>query len=390
MKLMFVVFFSIMLFVLSVGNFYIGKRLLWIFENTVLLKYKMVFVGMLILLALSFVLGRAWQMYSLNALNEFLVVLGSVWLGFLAYFFMSFILLDIISVVVSLLSAISKITFFKSITDNFFHWQKTLYLFMVVASTLFLAWGYYNAHNIQIVKHKLKIEKKDYRKQTISLAVASDLHIGSMIRKTQTEKMVQALLSLEADAILLVGDIVDEKLAPIKYHNSSEALKKLTAPLGVFAVAGNHEYIGDINETLPFLEKHNITVLKDQCKEVGGIILLGRDDLTLERSQKIKRKTIATILQNCPQDLPVVLLDHQPLAIDESAKENIDLHISGHTHHGQLWPFHWLTQRMFVLSHGLKKFKNTWVYVSSGSGFWGPPFKTVGRSEVILFVLEFV
>lgn len=139
-----------------------------------------------------------------------------------------------------------------------------------------------------------------------------------------------------------------------------------------------------------FLKEHNIEVLQDQCKNIGEILLVGRNDISSKRFHKNNRKSVLEILQNCSQPLPIVLLDHQPVAVEESVKNNVALHLSGHTHHGQLWPFHWITQKMFVLSYGLKKFANTWVYVSSGSGFWGPPFKTVGRSEVVLFVLEFI
>ena len=88
--------------------------------------------------------------------------------------------------------------------------------------------------------------------------------------------------------------------------------------------------------------------------------------------------------------MPVILMDHQPYSINESVKEGVDLHLSGHTHNGQVWPFNYITKALYEISHGYKKIKNTHVYVSNGYGTWGPPVRTTGRPEVVNIKVKFI
>lgn len=391
MKSIFVVFILFFLAVFSAANYYVLKKLLWLTNSGMLLKFKPFIIFVVVFLAASFLLGRLWQLFTVNSFNEILVVSGSVWLGFLAYFLLSFFFLDFFSMLPRFFSSWQESKFFLL----FFQYQKNIYGVFVFLASIFLLWGFFNGRHIQIQEYNLQVFAKNSpihkSSQKLSIALASDIHIGSMIRQKHTEEIVDAILSTKPDIILLAGDTVDERLEPILFHQSAEPLKKLNAPLGVYGIAGNHEYIGNITHTLPYLREHGITILQDECVLINNaFILVGRDDASGMRMTGKKRKSLQEILSACPNYLPVIVLDHQPVALQESADEKVSLHFSGHTHHGQLWPFNFITEMMFPLSYGLEKVGDTWVYVSSGAGFWGPPFKTAGKAEIVHFNIEFV
>lgn len=116
----------------------------------------------------------------------------------------------------------------------------------------------------------------------------------------------------------------------------------------------------------------------------NGIQLIGRDDLTNPR-----RKQLSALIESINRDKPVFLLDHQPKNLEEAVENGIDLQVSGHTHHGQIWPMNLLTDRLFEVSHGYKQKGNTHVYVSSGLSLWGPPFRIGTRSELVILDLQF-
>lgn len=401
MKFAVFIFASIALLIQASTNTYIAKRLLWLCESFSLSKLRLPIIVVIVFLASAFILSKILaQVFSFPSSNffyEFLEVSGSFWLGFMAYFVLGFLLLDII---------FWPLAFIK-IHPYLLDIKKYVYLTFVFFVVLVLVWGYYNAHHVQVVHYGIKApaaqtsQTKTKSLQThrsISVGVASDLHLGAMIDKKQARKITQALLSFKPDVILLAGDIFDAALSSVLYHNSGEELKALqAAPWGVYAAAGNHEYIGsNIDTKLTYLNKLGIKVLRDECQVIqNSFVLVGRDDASASRFSNpvAKRKSLSQILASCEnnetKDLPVIVLDHQPVALQESKDQKVLLHLSGHTHHGQLWPFSWITRKMFALSYGLKKLEDTWVYVSSGAGFWGPPFRTSGKAEVIEFVIDF-
>jgi len=190
--------------------------------------------------------------------------------------------------------------------------------------------------------------------------------------------------------VLLVGDIVDEDIKPVIDRNLGETLKKLRAKFGVFAVPGNHEFIGKIDKSVNYLEQHGITVLRDSVIKIDdGFYLVGRDDVSGAHFNHFKRKSLADILEKTNRNLPIIVMDHQPVALEESEKEGVDLHLSGHTHHAQLLPLNLITQAMYKISRGYARFGNTHFYVSSGYGTWGPPVRIGNTPEIVEIRLIF-
>jgi hypothetical protein len=157
----------------------------------------------------------------------------------------------------------------------------------------------------------------------------------------------------------------------------------------VFAVTGNHEYIGGAGPACAYLEEHGITMLRDSVARLeGGTYIVGREDRSSAGFGGGKRKTLESLMAEVDTAYPVVLMDHQPFRLEEAAGKGIDLQLSGHTHHGQLWPLNKITEAVYEVSRGEAVKGETHFYVSSGVGTWGPPVRTGNRPEIVLIRLR--
>jgi hypothetical protein len=204
------------------------------------------------------------------------------------------------------------------------------------------------------------------------------------------EKLVSLIDAQQPDIILLAGDIVDEDLAPVIRQNLGKCLENLSAPMGVFGITGNHEYIGGAKQAIKYLEEHGITMLRDSVANIAGsFYVAGREDRDKNRFSGKKRLKVAELLENIDHSLPIILLDHQPFDLEKAADAGIDLQLSGHTHHGQLWPLNFITKAIYEVSMGYKQKGNAHFYVSPGYGGWGPPVRTGNRPEIVMIKLKF-
>jgi hypothetical protein len=234
----------------------------------------------------------------------------------------------------------------------------------------------------------LSIHKSSGEKNEITIAMVSDIHLGTLLGKTRVNDMVEKINGLKPDLVLFAGDVLDEVQTPIFRNNVGGPIKNLHAPLGVYGITGNHEYIGGINRSVPYLESLNIKLLRDTVLLIGNkFYLAGRDDKDMTRFNGKKRKTLHEILTGVDHQLPIILMDHQPFHLEEAVENGVDLQLSGHTHHGQFWPLNLITQKVYEVSWGYKKKGNTQVYVSCGYGYWGPPVRIGNTPEIVLIKL---
>jgi predicted MPP superfamily phosphohydrolase len=260
----------------------------------------------------------------------------------------------------------------------------------IVFSGVNILAGYINARNPRVKELNLKIGKPGHGLKSLTISMASDIHLGTIIRKAKAKELVSMLNAPDPDLILLAGDVVDEDLAPVIKDNIGEALCELRARIGVYAITGNHEYIGGVGPAVDYLEKHCIKMLRDTAVFVNGqFYIVGRDDRDKGRFTGKPRKELEEVMQGIDRSYPVILMDHQPFNLPAVAALGVDLQLSGHTHHGQIWPFNYITKAIYELSWGYKKIKNTHFYVSSGFGTWGPPVRLGNRPEVVIIHLTF-
>ena len=192
---------------------------------------------------------------------------------------------------------------------------------------------------------------------------------------------------MNPDGVIIAGDLVDEDITPVIKYNMGHYLSELKTP--VFAVTGNHEYIGGVEKSLNYLQQFNIRYLRDEWVEWKGITLAGREDKDRERFTGHKRKSVKDLLNETDRDRPIVLIDHQPVEMDEKQEAGVDFTISGHTHNGQNWPLNYIANASFRVSSGYALLGNMHVFVSSGVGSWGPPVRFGTRPEIVQMDLEF-
>ncbi len=376
----FVIFLSIVFCFYALINYYIYSHGLIAFQEGSLLRtvYKFVFIGVLLLFPVGRILERFWHTRILYRISE----IGSFWLAAMLYFFLLSLGFDIAGLMLLLAD------------EPTFIMDPEFQQFAVVISACFvfllLIGGYINGRNPRIRKLNIRIGKSAGLLKTLNIVAASDIHLGSIIGEKRVKKMVEKINGLKPDIVLLAGDILDEDTGSVIHQNLGSCLENIESRFGVFAATGNHEFIGGIRNALAFLEKHKIRVLKDEWQEIAGrFYVVGRLDRDVSRYAGIQGKSLPEILEGADPSKPILLLDHQPVRFAEGVTAGIDLQLSGHTHHGQIWPLQFFTKRIFDLSWGYKRTGNTHFYVSSGYGSWGPPVRIGNRPELVSITLEF-
>ncbi|MCK9203108.1 MAG: metallophosphoesterase [Bacteroidales bacterium] len=379
----FIIFFSVVTLIYGLVNFYIFSRAVQAFPHGG--PSRSWFTLAFWLIASAFVIARILERAWPCGLTGILTWIGSFWLAFMLYFIMVVILVDL-----------------ARLTNYFFHWfpaffyinyQKTktiVFIVSVALVALTVVYGFINAR-IPVVKNlDLVIHKKVEGERTLSVAMVSDIHLGTLIARRKATRLVETINSLHPDIVLFVGDIVDEDLAPVIKNDLGKSLSGIKSKLGVYAVTGNHEYIGGAEPAVRYLEKHGINFLRDSMILIDNrFYLAGRDDHDKTRFTGKKRKELNEILRGADHAYPVILMDHQPFSLDKAARQGIDLSLSGHTHDGQLWPFSYIPKAMYELSYGYKQIGNTHFYVSSGFGTWGPPVRLGNRPEIVHIKITF-
>jgi hypothetical protein len=218
------------------------------------------------------------------------------------------------------------------------------------------------------------------------LVVVSDLHLGTLIGERWLARLVDRIRALHPDLLLLAGDLVDGNVGHVELLLPH--LKNLHAPLGVWAVTGNHEYYAGRDRSIALFETAGFSVLRDRWAEiVPGLVLAGVDDLTARRQLGDTDKPVAKALAGRPAGA-AILLSHSPLEVDKAAAAGVGLMLSGHTHNGQIWPFNYLVGFRHPLLGGCYQVDGMTLIVSRGTGTWGPRMRLWGPSEIIRIKLK--
>ncbi len=261
-----------------------------------------------------------------------------------------------------------------------------------VAAVL-LAWGYVEARRVPRVRRlDVRLPRLGAGLDGTRVVLITDTHYGPLDRARWSARVCERVNSLEADLVCHTGDIAD---------GTAERRRAQAAPLGTVQatrarlyVTGNHEYYSEAQGWVDLMDELGWEPLRNRhlLLERGGdsLVVAGVDDVTAESSGLAgHRAHLAGALDGTDPDLPVLLLAHQPKFIDRAAAHGIDLQLSGHTHGGQIWPFHYLVRLDQPAVAGLSRHgARTLLYTSRGTGFWGPPFRVFAPSEITLLVLR--
>ncbi len=218
----------------------------------------------------------------------------------------------------------------------------------------------------------------------VTIAQISDLHLGMMLGDRFLDRVIAKLRELHPDIVVAPGDIVDgqgDDLAELarRFH-------AYTAPLGAYAVTGNHEYYAGLDSSLDFLRSAGFTVLRGESAKAGGIVLAGVDDPSAVSPGQPAMLDTRKALARVGADEYIVLLKHQPV-VDSGTP--FDLQLSGHVHGGQIFPFGYLTRLVYGVHTGLTRLADgRMLYVSRGAGTWGPPLRLFAPPEITLITIS--
>ena len=376
------IFFGIVFSVYGLINFYIFRRAQFIVPA----NYKPLFTISFLVVVLSFIAGRFLERISVNFFSDVLIWIGSFWIAFMFYFLLTLLVIDLLRLINFI------VPFFPAfITHNIEKTKRVTAVIVLILVVVTVIGGYINTKVIITKTYKMKIYKNAGELKSLNIAMASDIHLGTIIGKSFLNKLVTEINKLNPDIILLAGDIIDEDLAAVIKNNVGEELIRLKSKYGVYAITGNHEYIGGVEEAYKYLIAHGINVLRDEeIKIDNAFYVIGREDRSIRQFAGKQRKELKDLLSGVDKSFPVILMDHQPFGLNEALENNIDLQLSGHTHYGQLWPINFIIEKIYDLSWGYGINGNTHYYVSCGVGGWGPPVRTGSRPEIINFKIKFV
>ncbi len=377
------VFFAIVLSVYLASNYYVFIRGWQAIPSGSPLRT--VYLVAFLFFSLAYFVGRIIESKNISPFSDSLLSAGSYWLAAMLYFFLTILVLDFIRLLNHFLNFMPEVLYRNYPLTK-------LYVLGIVVALVFIAvlLGHINAVSPKLKKFEFTIDKKAGNLKELTILMASDTHMGTLIRKDRMQKLVDASKKFNPDIILLAGDVIDEDVKPVIHNGIGDVFFDMKSKYGIYAITGNHEYIGGVDAAAEYLTKHNINLLRDSTVLIdSSFYIVGREDLSIKRMKNKERKPLPELLSGVDKNLPIIMMDHQPFHLEEAEQNGVDLQLSGHTHHGQLWPFNFITNMVYEVSWGYKKKGNANIYVSSGYGLWGPQVRIGSDAEMILFKLKF-
>lgn len=297
------------------------------------------------------------------------------WIIVFMYLFLIILITDIFRLTNSAFHFIDKEHLINVFNNNY---KTSLFIFVLVG--VILITGNIRYHKKVIRQITITTEKIN---NPIKIVGISDLHLGYTISTRELRKWVDLINSESPDLVIIAGDIIDNHMRPLLNDSIENVFRQIKAPMGIVACTGNHDLMFAIKEDPDFYKRSGIVVLQDSVICLDGITIIGRDDHT-----NAKRKSLKSISEKVDRFTFTILLDHQPLNLDEAVENKIDFQFSGHTHKGQVFPLSLITDGLFEISHGYLKKGMTHFYISSGIGIWGGKFRIGTKSEYLVVDLK--
>ena len=332
---------------------------------------------------------------SSSALDLALLTVGALWAGTLTYLLLMILGSEALLLLKRLFGwgaqtadAIQQFRYLASLTI----------LALAVVIGLLSGW---NAKHPVVKEIELTIQVKrpagapPLTRTNITFGAVSDVHLGRLISARWLADALELLRPHQPEALFFLGDTLDDHIR-VDPEPVRKALQSLHPALGVWGILGNHEYIsGELATSLDLLEKSGIPVLRDSWTVLDdSILLVGRDDYSGRGFTGKARASLDQILQSVPANyraLPLIVLDHQPVKLEEAEQSKAALQLSGHTHNGQLWPFNFIVKKVYENAYGHYTRGDSHYFTSLGLGSWGSsPQRSTGRPEILLFRVRFV
>ncbi|MPB46753.1 metallophosphoesterase [Campylobacter lari] len=370
------VFFTLLVLFFALANWYIYKRFL---SRVDFLKPYKKFILALVLMVFACELIFFVNMRG-DFLHEKLYYILAIFPTITCFFLFFGVVFEIGS----------WIFFNENKKEQIFSLQRRKFLklifdsWLIILSVSMVFKGFVNAISAPKV-NEVDIKIKNL-KEDLNIALLSDVHLGKNLGEDFLKTLIDEVNALNADIIIIAGDLIDAGIASMTYINLLENFK---SKYGTYFVYGNHEYYNDINAISKKLKTlKNFKVLEDESIDFGDFTLSGTLDLAAKRLG-FKESNIEKIKTQINQEKVNILITHQPKYVKTYDVSGFDLILSGHTHAGQIFPFSLLVYLEQGFVYGLYKLsKDSLLYVSSGAGFWGPAVRFLAPSEIALIRLK--
>jgi predicted MPP superfamily phosphohydrolase len=344
-----------------------------------------IFWTLLWLIGYSFVIGRFTAAYLPRPLVNLLTIVGAYWFAVLQYTIPFLLFIDLIRILNQWIGILPSS--FMQDTQTVTYTGAAVFILVLII----LLYGVWRARNPIVVRYEVDIPKHGGTHKELHIAVVSDTHVGTINGNRRLRHMVNMVNELKPDMVLIVGDLIDDDFHPFVTQKMPDQLKSLKSNLGTYSVLGNHEYIaGHLDEYAAELEKADVRLLVDETVQIeDSFYVIGRDDISGKSHHGRPRKPLSELVKELDPEKPLILMDHQPYRLEEALKAGIDLQLSGHTHRGQMYPYHYITRKTYELDWGYLYKESMHVIVSSGFGTWGPPIRVGNNPEVVSVKVRF-
>ncbi len=370
MSLFFLTFFSLF----SSLHYYIFTKMRDAFSLTIL--SSVLLLSFLLLMVVSPLLVWVLEKHGYESIARMTAYVGYTWMGFSFLFFASSVALDGYRLILYLGGLVLK----KEIGAPSFSLRFFIPFFFALAAGIY---GHFEAWDIRTERIIVKSQKIPKDIGVLKIAQISDVHLGMIVREGRLRRILQKVKVENPDIFISTGDLVDAQINHL--DGLTRLLQEIQPKMGKFAITGNHEYYAGLRQGLDFTHRAGFRLLRGKGITIDGVLnIAGVDDPT-GLSYGEENVSERDLLAGLPRDKFTIFLKHRPV-IDKESLGLFDLQLSGHTHRGQLFPFVLLSRLFFPYNAGLFQLSNQAIlYVSRGSGTWGPPVRFLAPPEVTIF-----
>jgi len=325
---------------------------------------------------------RLLERYEFDASACLISYIGYAWMGLVFLFFFCSLAIDLYRLLVYAMGGLMPHTGFLSLTPS----PRLAFFIALLSSVTMAVFGYFEARAIRTETVVITSPRIPEGLGSFTIAQISDVHLGLIVRHERLNRILSAVRIANPDILVSTGDLVDGQINNLT--GLAELLQAVNPPHGKFAVTGNHEFYAGLDQALDFAQSAGFAVLRGEKRDIAKIITLaGIDDPAGKRFGLYKDISESALLSHNPNKKFVLLLKHMPI-VNKEALGLFDLQLSGHTHKGQIFPFNLFTRLFFPYHTGLIPLPHdSQLYVSRGSGTWGPPIRFFSPPEVTIIKL---
>ncbi len=319
---------------------------------------------------------RALEQGGQEAIARAFAYAGYMWMGAIFIFFVTSLTIDIVRLCVVIAASLFKVGLPAMVRSNL-----VLFLVPVAVSVFTVVYGYHEALTIRTERVSVETSKLPAGIGKVTIVQVSDIHLGLVNRQRVLRRVVAVIKQASPDMVVSTGDLVDGQINNI--DGLSDMLRDIKPRYGKYAVMGNHEFYAGAGISEDFTRKAGFRMLRNEGVTIDGAMnVAGVDDDAGHGWTGRNPAGEKVLLEGLPRHLFTVFLKHRPV-VTSSAQGLFDIQLSGHTHGGQVYPFKYITRMSFPMIAGLYPLKNgSLLYVSRGTGTWGPPIRFLTPPEV--------